>query len=97
MLTTTQRAYLKKLIQKEPAIYQVGKKGLSQNQIQQLNDALEARELIKITVLSNSPEDKESIAEQITSMTNSELVSILGSKIVIYKESTKNKTIVLPK
>lgn len=60
-MTSKQRAYLKSLASNISAIFQIGKSGVSENTIKQINDALEARELIKITVLETAPEDVKSI------------------------------------
>lgn len=64
--------------------------------IDQLNDALEKRELIKVAILQNCMEDKEDVAEQIKEGTGAEIVQIIGSNIVLYKESVENKQINLP-
>ena len=60
-MTSKQRAYLKSLASNISAIFQIGKSGISENTIKQIDDALEARELIKITVLETAPEDIKSI------------------------------------
>jgi len=64
--------------------------------IKQINDALEARELIKVSVLQNAEDDKKTIADKLVSGTNAELVQIIGNVIVLYKESREKKRIVLP-
>lgn len=96
-MTSKQRAYLRGLAQKVDPIFQIGKSGISDNQIEQLSNALEARELIKITFLDSIPEDKHSIAEEIATKTNSEIVQIVGKKLTLYKKSTKKPKIELPK
>ncbi len=96
MLTSKQRRYLKKLAHDEKAIFQIGKAGITDNMISQLNNALERRELLKITVLQNCPLKKEVAAEQLTNGTGAETVQIIGRQIVLYKESTDHKTIILP-
>lgn len=60
-MTSKQRAYLKSLASTTSAIFQIGKSGISENTIKQINDALEARELIKITVLETAPEDVKTL------------------------------------
>ena len=101
MLTSKQRAYLRKLAQAENAIFQVGKLGINENLIEQLKDALEKNELIKIslldTMLDNTDDDKNEIATTIASLTSSEVVSVMGKKITLYKKSTKKPKIELPK
>jgi RNA-binding protein len=79
-----------------PPIFQVGKGGVGENMTKQFSDALEARELIKATVLKNSLDDARSICEEIAQATDSEIVQVIGSKFVLYKESKKNKVIELP-
>ena len=67
-----------------------------ENMIKQIIDALEARELIKISVLQNCEEDKHTVAEKLVQGAKAELVQIIGNTIVLYKESRENKQIVLP-
>lgn len=96
-MTSKQRAYLRGLAQKIDPIFQIGKSGISDNQIEQLSNALEARELIKISFLDSIPDDKNSIAEEIASKTNSEIVQIVGKKLTLFRKSTKKPKIELPK
>lgn len=96
-MTSKQRAYLRSLAQKIEPIFQIGKVGISDNQIEQLINALEARELIKITFLDTIPEDKNTIANEIAQKTNSEIVQIIGKKLTLYKRSTNKPKIELPK
>lgn len=63
-MTSKQRAYLKSIASNISPIFQIGKLGISENTIKQINDALEARELIKITVLETAPEDVKSIRKR---------------------------------
>ncbi|MBQ9314547.1 MAG: ribosome assembly RNA-binding protein YhbY [Clostridia bacterium] len=95
-MNSKQRAYLRKLAQKIEPIFQIGKIGISDNQIEQLNNALEARELIKITFLDTIPDDKETIANEIASKTNSQIVQIVGKKLTLYRKSVNKPTIELP-
>lgn len=76
-------------------IFQVGKNGVTDNFIEQINEVLEKRELIKISVLQNCLEDKDDISEEISKSTNSNIVSIIGNTIIIYRESKNNKQIEL--
>ena len=96
-LTSKQRAYLRGLANKIDAIFQVGKNGISDNLIMQVNDALEARELIKLNVLETSPEDIQEIADTLSEATNSILVQTVGNKITLYRARKKNSKIQLPK
>lgn len=95
-MTSKQRAYLRSLANSVTAILQIGKNGLNDNLIKQIDDALEARELIKVSVLETAPEEKRVLAEEIAAATNSILVQVLGNKITLYRARKKNSKIVLP-
>ena len=62
----------------------------------QINDALEAREIIKITLLDSTPDNKHSIANELAERTNSDVVQVIGKKITLYKRSSKAAKIELP-
>lgn len=96
-MTTKQRAYLKGLAMTMDPIYQIGKSALTPEITQGVAEALEARELIKINVLKNCVEDINIIAQTLAERTRSEVVQVIGRKIVLYKESKDKKKIVLPK
>lgn len=96
-MNSKQRAYLRGLANTMPAIFQVGKNGISENFIKQIDDALEARELIKLNVLVTSPEDISEVAEEIANSTNSELIQTMGNKITLFRARKKNSKINLPK
>lgn len=96
MLTSKQRSYLRGLANTVPPIFQVGKGGVSDNMVKQFNDALEARELVKATVLKNALTETREICEEIAGLTGAEVVQVIGSKFVLYKESKDNKVIELP-
>ncbi|WP_342389246.1 ribosome assembly RNA-binding protein YhbY [Salinicoccus bachuensis] len=76
-------------------IFQVGKNGVNENFLEQIDDVLEKRELIKISILQNCLEDKDNIASQISEGTNSHIVTVIGNTIVLYRESKENKKIEL--
>ena len=95
-MTSKQRAYLRSLANSVTAILQIGKNGINDNLIKQVDDALEARELIKVSVLETAPEEKRILAEDLASSTNSILVQIVGNKITLYRERKKNSKIVIP-
>ena len=95
-MTSKQRDYLKSLASNISAIFQIGKSGISENLINQLNDALEARELIKITVLETAPEAVKDLGNQLSEKTNSTLVQTIGNKIVLYRQKKKDSKIILP-
>lgn len=96
MLTNKQIKFLKKEAHHLKPIFQVGKSGVNEPLTDSVSEALEKRELIKVTVLQNCLEDKEDVAEQLVKSTNSELVQLIGSTIVLYKPSKENKQIELP-
>lgn len=96
-MTSKQRAYLRGLANTIDPIFQIGKNGLSENLIKQLNDALEARELIKITVLETAPENVKDLGNEISEKTNSVFVQSVGNKITLFRKREKNSKIDLPK
>ncbi|WP_132370544.1 ribosome assembly RNA-binding protein YhbY [Melghiribacillus thermohalophilus] len=96
MLTGKQKRFLRSKAHHLTPIFQVGKSGVNENMIQQIDDALEKRELIKVSILQNCFEDKDEIAHQLTDGTGAELVQLIGHTIVLYKESKEHKTIELP-
>lgn len=96
-MTSKQRAYLRGLANTLQPIFQIGKSGISDNLIKQLNDALEARELIKISVLETAPNSVKDFGEKISQATNSIFVQSVGNKITLYRARKKDSKIVLPK
>lgn len=96
-MTSKQRAYLRGLANTIDAIFQVGKAGVSQVLLEQLDNALEARELIKITVLETAPGNAKELAEEIAIGTNSMVVQTVGNKITLFRQKKKNSKITLPK
>ena len=80
-MTSKQRAYLRGLANTMDPIFQIGKNGLTDVLIQQLDDALEARELIKITVLETAPENVKDLGNEISERTDSIFVQAVGNKI----------------
>lgn len=97
MLTSKQRAQLRGLANGIAAIFQVGKGGVSDALIKQVDDALEARELIKMTVLENAQTTSRAIADEISEKVKADVVQVIGSKFVLYRESKEHKEIVLVK
>ena len=95
MITSKQRAYLRGLANGIPAIMQIGKGGIGENLIKTVSDALEARELIKLTVLENSMESPREVADSLAEATGSDVVAVVGRKVVLYRESVNNKKIEL--
>lgn len=96
-MTSKQRAYLKSLAMKIDPIYNIGKGSISPELVQGVRDALEARELIKVGVLQNCMDDPKELATVLAERTRSQVVQVIGKKIVLYKESKNHKRIELPK
>lgn len=97
-MTTKQRAYLKSLAMKMDSIFQIGKGSMSPSLTSAISEALEARELIKISVLQNCADDPKELAQMVAERTRSEVVQVIGKKIVLYKEGKDDKKkIQLPK
>lgn len=94
-LTSKQRAQLRGLANGVPTIFQIGKGGINENFLKQVEDALEARELVKIRVLENSFLDTRETCSEVARLVGAEPVQSIGSRFVIYKESKDNKNIVL--
>lgn len=94
-LTSKNIKQLKKEAHHLNPIFQVGKNGVTDNFIEQIDAVFEKRELIKVSVLQNCLEDKDDIAEEISRNTESNIVSIIGNTIIIYRQSKENKQIEL--
>jgi len=95
-MTSKQRAYLKGLAMNLEPIFQIGKSSLTPEVTEAVSEALEARELVKIAVLKNCIDDPRAIAEVLSERTSSQVVQVIGKKIVLYKESKNKKKIQLP-
>lgn len=96
LLTGKQRSYLKGLANKVDPIFQLGKNGITESFLKQIDEALEAREIVKVNVLNNSFLDIKEAANEVAKETNAEFVQSIGNKFVIYRESEENKKIELP-
>ena len=98
-MTSKQRAYLKGLAMKIDPIFQIGKSSLTPEITKAVDEALEARELIKISVLKNCMDDGNSIAAVLAERTHAEVVQVIGKKIVLYRPAKKEekRKIQLPK
>ncbi len=95
-MTSKQRAYLKKIASNEDTIFQLGKGGIDENFIKQVDSALEKREIVKIKTLETYIDGPHSAAAEIAPLVNAEVVQVIGTKFVLYRESKKNKKIILP-
>ena len=93
MLTSKQRAYLRGIAQSYETIFQIGKGGISENLITQVNDALKKRELIKLRVLDNSMLTAREAADQIAEQTHSDVVQVIGSRFVLFKRNPQEPVI----
>ena len=96
VLTSKQRAYLRSLATNYDTIYQIGKCGIGEELTEGLSAALEARELIKVKVLENSGYTAREAAEEIAPLIGAEVVCVVGTKIVFYRQSEKKQRIFLP-
>ena len=95
-LTSKQRSYLMKLAAAETPLFQIGKSGLTPELTAAVSEALEARELVKINVLKNCCDDLRNIADARCGRTRSQVVTVIGRKIVLYRPSKTKKVIELP-
>ena len=92
-MNSKDRAYLRGLANSIEPIFQVGKLGINDNLIKQVDDAIEARELIKLTVLETAPSDAKDIAIELANNTNSIVVQVMGRKITLYRKRAKDSKI----
>ncbi len=95
-MTSKQRAYLRGLANSLSPIIQVGKDGVTPEGVESVNEAFNTHELIKLAVLKNCEDDPNEIADTIAARTHSEVVQVIGKKIVLYKRDRKNPKIELP-
>ena len=97
MLNGKRRAFLRKMANDLQPVFQVGKGGITEEMCLQIGNCLEARELIKLRILENSGYTAREAAEEIAAKTDAEVVSVIGSRFVLYRESSTKKVIELPK
>ena len=97
-MTSKQRAYLKGLAMQQPAILQIGKSGLTPDITNSVDEALEARELIKIHILQNCTEEGNALAQMLAERTRSAVVQVIGKMIVLYRPARQEnkRKIILP-
>ncbi|MCQ6558384.1 ribosome assembly RNA-binding protein YhbY [Paenibacillus mendelii] len=96
MLTGKQKRYLRSMGHHLQPIFQVGKGGTNDHLVRHVTEALEVRELIKVSVLNNCLDDPKEVGQWISEEAGAELVQVIGKTIILYKESKENKTIELP-
>lgn len=97
MLNSRQRAQLRGMANGYETIFQIGKGGINEQLIKQIDEALEARELIKLRTLETSPETSRTAADKIAQEVSADVVQVIGSRFILYRESKENKNIVLVK
>ena len=97
MLTSKQRAYLRSLATNYDTIYQIGKGGISDMMVTLLDATLEARELIKLRTLDACEYGPREAADILSEKLGADVVGVLGTKFILYRESKKKKRIELPK
>ena len=96
MLTGKQKRFLRSQAHHLSPIFQVGKGGVNEHMLKQIQEALEVRELIKISILQNCEDDKQEVAQALAKGTKAELVQLIGLTVVLYRASKNNKKIELP-
>ncbi len=92
-MNSKKRAYLRKIANGLEPIVRIGKEGLTDNVVKSLADALKARELVKVRLLSNSEEELTDTARELADRTESELIHVMGSTIVYFKENKEKPSI----
>ncbi len=95
-MNSRQRAYLNSLAGTMDPVFRIGKASLTAEIVEALNSALEKRELIKVAVLKNCADDPKQIAEIIAERTHSNVVNVIGKKMIFYRKAKKNPKIKLP-
>lgn len=89
-MTSKQRSKLKSLAANIQPITQIGKGGITDNLLKSLSDALEARELIKVSVLETADEDAENVAANVAELLDAEVVAVIGRKAIFYRRSSRD-------
>ena len=97
MLTSKQRAQLRGIANSYETIFQIGKGGINDQIIKQIDDALTARELIKLRVLETAPVSAREAADETARKVGADVVQVIGTRFVLYRESKDNKQIYLVK
>ncbi|MGM0378462.1 MAG: YhbY family RNA-binding protein [Bacillota bacterium] len=97
MLNGKQRNHLKSMATKHDTLLQIGKDGITEGFLNQLDETLEAHELVKINVLNNNYLNPKIVADEILDKVNAEFVQTIGKKLIIYREASEDPGIKLPK
>ncbi len=95
-MTSKQRAYLRKLANELDPIVQIGKGGATPEVVASVEEAYHTHELIKLGILKNCAEEPNAVADRIAERTHSDVVQVIGKKIVLYRADRENPKIVLP-
>ena len=96
-MTSKQRAFLKGLAMNIDPVLQIGKSGLTPEMAEAVSEAFHNRELIKLAVLKNCFEDPKEIAQTLAERTHSQVVQVIGKKIILYKPDRNDPKIILPR
>ena len=96
-MTSKQRAYLKGLAMSLDPVFQIGKASLTPEVTEAVRETFHTRELVKLAVLKNCMDDPRELADIVAERTRSNVVIVIGKKIVLYRPNRKNPKIVLPK
>ena len=96
-MTSKERAYLRAKANSIEAIFQVGKGGITPELLKQLDNAIEARELIKISILETAPGSAKELAEELATGSNSVVIQTVGNKVTLFRQTKKNSKFELPK
>lgn len=89
MLTSKQRAMLRGMANSYDAIFQIGKAGINDQLIRQVDETIEVRELIKLSVLETSPDDVRTVADTLAEKTNSDVVQVIGRRFILFRKREK--------
>lgn len=90
-MTSKQRANLRALASKEESIFQVGKGNITPNMVSAVSDALEKRELVKLTVLKTAEDDAEDVLSELAKKLKAQPIATIGNKIILYRRSSSDK------
>ena len=95
LLTSKQRARLKRIAASTETILQIGKGGVGEQLVKQVDDALTARELVKLRALETAPEEPGELAQALAEATGSQVVQVIGRRLVLYRKNPKKPVILL--
>jgi RNA-binding protein len=95
LLTSKQRARLKSIAASTETILQIGKGGVGEQLVKQVDDALTARELVKLRALETAPEEPGELAQALAEATGSQVVQVIGRRLVLYRKNPKKPVILL--